>query len=81
MTWSGVFLRSTLSHGIIQKALNLVLMTGTGPEVYITTMATVLSGSYDYFEETLNQLNSLKLKFHLGENVSDFCAEILVDDE
>ena len=81
MTWSGVFLRSTLSHGIIQKALKLVLMTATGPEVYITTMANVLSGSYDYFKETLNQLNSLKLKFHLGENVSDLCAEILVDDE
>ena len=29
----------------------------------------------------MNQLNTIKLKFHLGENVSYFCDEILVDSD
>ena len=37
-----------------------------GPEVYVTTMATVLSHSYGALAVTLNHLNSIKLKIHYG---------------
>ena len=53
----------------------------TGPEVFVATMTTFISDSYDALEETLNHTKSLKLKIYLGENVTDCCAEILVDAE
>ena len=56
-------------------------LTATGPEVFVATMTTFLSDSYDYLEDTLNHMKSLKLKIHPGENVTDCCAEILVDAE
>ena len=40
-----------------------------------------LSDSYDALEETLTHTKSLKLKSYPGENVTDCCAEILVDSE
>ena len=54
LTWSGVYLRGTLSNTIIQKVLPLVTLTETGPEVYFATMTTVLSDSYYYLVDTLN---------------------------
>ena len=53
----------------------------TGPDFFVTTMTKFLSNSYDDLEETLTHMKSLKLKINPGENVSDFCAEILVDAE
>ena len=81
LTWSGVYLRSTLSNTLLQKVLTLVPLTSTRPEVFVATMTTFLSGSYDYLEETLNHMKSLKLKRYPGESVTDYCAEILVDAE
>ena len=81
LTWSGVYLRSTLSNTLLQKVLTLVPLTATGPEFYVAIMTTFLSDSYDALEETLNHMKILKLKSYPGENVSDFCAEILVDAE
>ena len=37
--------------------------------------------SYYALEETLTHMNSLKLKIHPGENVTDLCKTILVDAE
>ena len=59
----------------------MVPLTATGPEVYVAIMTTFLSDSYDALEETLNHMKSLKLKSYPGENVTDCCAEILVDAE
>ena len=59
----------------------MVPLTATGPEVFTTTMTTFLSNYYDALEETLNHMESLKLKIYPGESVTDFCAEILVDAE
>ena len=56
-------------------------LTATGPEVFVATMTTFLSDSYDALEETLNHMKSLKLKIYPRENVIDFCASILVDSE
>ena len=81
LTWSGVYLRSTLSNTFLQKVLTLVPLTATGPEVYVAIMTTFLSDSYDALEETINHTKSLKLKSYPGENVTDCCAAILVDDE
>ena len=58
-----------------------MLLTATGPEVVVATMTTFLSDSYDTLEETINHMKSLKLKSYPGENVTDCCAEILVDAE
>ena len=33
------------------------------------------------FEETLTHMKILKLKIYPGENVTDFCAEIFVDNK
>ena len=79
LTWSGVYLRSTLSNTLLQKVLTLVPLTATGPEVFVATMTTFLSDSYDALEETLNHMKSIKLKSYPGENVTDCCAAILVD--
>ena len=61
--------------------MTLVPLTATVLEVFDATMTTFLSDSYDALEETLNHMKSLKLKIYPGENVADFCAEILVDAE
>ena len=42
-------------------------------------MTTVISDYYDYFVDTLNHTESLKLKDSPGENVANFCDAILVD--
>ena len=56
-------------------------LTATGPEVFVAIMTTFLSDCYDALEETLNHMKILKLKSYPGENVTDFCAAILVDAE
>ena len=81
LTWSGVYLRSTLSNNLLQKVLPLVPLTATGPEVFVATTTKFLLDSYDALEETLNHMKSLKLKSYPGDNVTDCCAAILVDAE
>ena len=81
LTWSGVYLRSTLSNYLLQKVLTLVPLIAMGPEVFVSTMTTFLYDSYDALEETLNHMKSFKLKSYPGENVTDCCAAILVDAE
>ena len=70
-----------MSNTLIHKVLILVPLTATGPEVFVATMATFISDSYDALEETLNHMNSLKLKSYPGENITDCCAAIFVDAE
>ena len=81
LTWSGVYLRNTLSSAILQRVLKLVLLTATVPDVYVATMNTILSDSYDYLVENLNHMKSLKLKDRQGKNSVDCCDVILVDAE
>ena len=69
MKWSGVYLKSTLSNTLLRKVLKLVPLKATGPEVYVATMTTVLSDSYDSLVDTLNHMKSLKLKDNPGRNV------------
>ena len=59
----------------------MVPLTETGPEVFVATMTTFISNSYDDLEETLTHMNSLKLKIYPGENVTDCYASILIDSE
>ena len=59
----------------------MVLLTAMGPEVFVAIMTTFISDSYDALEEALNHMKSLKLKSYPGENVTDCCAEILLDAE
>ena len=56
-------------------------LTVTRPEVFVATITTFLSDYYDALEETLNHTKSLKPKKYSGENVTDCCAEILIDAE
>ena len=81
LTWSGVYLRSTLSNTILQKVLTLVPLTATGPEVYVATMTTILSGSFYSLVDTLNHMKSLKLKDRPGGGVADCYDAILVNVE
>ena len=81
LTWSGMYLRSILSNTILHKVLTLVPLTATGTKVFVATMTTFLSDSYDALEETLTHMKSLKLKIYPGENITDCCTEILVDAE
>ena len=53
-------------------------LTATGPEVFVATMTTFISDSYEALEETMNNMKSLKLKSYPGENAPDCCAAILV---
>ena len=79
LTWLGVYLRSTFSYDLLHKVLKLVQLTATVPEVYVSTMTTVLSDSYDSLAETLNHTKNLKIKDNPGDNVADCCDTILVD--
>ena len=54
-------------------------LTATEPEAFVATMTTFISDYYDALEETLTNMKSLKIKSYPGENVTDFCAAILVD--
>ena len=74
-------MRSTLSNTLLQKVMTLVPVTATGPEVFFFTMTTFISHSYDDLEEALTHMEILKLKSYPGENITDFCVEILVDAE
>ena len=60
LTWSVVYLRSTLSNTLLQKVLTLVPLTSTIPEVFVATITKFLSNSYDALEETLNNMKSTK---------------------
>ena len=57
---------STLSNTILQKVLTLVPLIATGPEVYASTMNTILSNCYYSLMDTLNHMKSIKLKDHPG---------------
>ena len=56
-------------------------LTATRPEVFVNTMTEFLSDSYDDLEDNLTHTKSLKLKSYPGDNVTYFCAAILVDAE
>ena len=56
-------------------------LAATGPKIYATNTTTALSDSYNNVQDTINYLRSIKLKIYQGENVTYFCAEILVDAE
>ena len=46
-------------------------LTATRPEVFVATMTTFFSDSYDALEDTLTHVKSLKLKIYPGEKVAD----------
>ena len=50
LAWSGVYLGRTLLNNIIQKFLALVLLTETGPEVYVATIIIFIYNSYGALE-------------------------------
>ena len=79
LTWSGAYLRSTLSNDLLQKVLTFVPLTATGPEVYVATMTAIISDYYYSLVDTLNHMNNLKLKDHLGRDVADFYDAILIN--
>ena len=81
LTWSGVYLRSNFTNTLLQRVLPLVPLTASGTEVFVATMDTFLSDSYDDLKETLIHMKIIKLKIYPGENVIDCCTPILVDDE
>ena len=66
LTWSGVYLMSTLPNYLLQKVLTLVPLTLTGPDVYVATMTNIISDSYYSLVDTLNRMKNLKLKNHPG---------------
>ena len=66
---------------ILQKVMKLVTLTETRPQVYVATMTTVLSYSYDSLVDNLYYMKSLKLKDNPWGNVADCCDTILVDVE
>ena len=43
LTWSVAYLRSTFSYTLLQKVPKLVLLTSTGPRIYVATIIAILS--------------------------------------
>ena len=78
---SGVYLRITLSTTLLHKLWTLMLLTATGPEVFVTNMNTFLYDSYDALEETITHMKSLKFKDHPDRNTADCYDAILVNVE
>ena len=56
-------------------------LTATGPEVYVTTMTTIISNSYYSLVDTLNHTNNLELKDHQRSDAADCYDAILVSVE
>ena len=81
LTWSGEYLRSTFSKDLLQRVLTLLPLTATGPEVYVATMTTIISDSYYYLTDTINQMNSLKLNDNQGGDTVDCYDAILKNVE
>ena len=50
-----------------------------GHKVFVATMNTFLSDSYDALEETLAHMNSLKINSCPGDIITDFCTVNLED--
>ena len=48
LTCSGLYLKINLSNALLHKVLTLVLLTATGPGIYVATMTTFIFDSYDY---------------------------------
>ena len=69
LTWSGVYLKSTLSKDVLKKVMTLVLLTSTGPEVYVATIPTIISDSYYSLVDNINHMKRLKLKYNPGGGV------------
>ena len=59
----------------------MVPLTATGPEVYVTTMTTIIYDSYYSLVDTLNHTKNLKLKDHPGRDAADYYDTILVNVE
>ena len=76
-----MYLKSNLSNDLLQKVLTLVPLTAIRPEVYVATMTTIISDFYYSLVDTLNHMESLKLKDHPGGDVADCYDAILVNME
>ena len=61
--------------------MKLVTLAATRPNVYVTTTTSNISNYYTFLKETLYHLKCLKLKDCTGDNTTDLCAAILLDDE
>ena len=59
----------------------MVPLTATGPEVYVSTMNTIIPDSYYSLVDTLNHIKNLKLKYHPGQDSADCNDEILANVE
>ena len=81
LTWSEVYLMSTLSNDLLQRVMTLVPLTATRPEVYVATMTTIISNSYYSLVDTLNQMKNIKLKERPGRDATDCYNAILVNVE
>ena len=60
---------STLSNTLHQKVLTLALLTEIGHVIFVATMTTFISYYYYDMEETITQMNSLKLKIYPGKTL------------
>ena len=54
-------------------------LTETGPEVYVATMTTMISGSCYSLVDTPNHMNNLKLKDHPGRYAAD-CYDAILEN-
>ena len=68
-----------MSNDLLQRVLTLVLLTATGPEVYVATMTTTISDSYYSLMDTLNQIKSLKLKDNQGGDTA-YCYDAILEN-
>ena len=50
----------------------MVLLTETGLEIYVSTMTTFLSDSYNALEDTLTTIKSLKPNIFPRDNIKDY---------
>ena len=71
LMWSGVYLSSTFPNALLKRLPALVPLKATLPEIFVATMTTFISNSYDAVEDTLTHTKSLKLKNYPGKNVTD----------
>ena len=64
-------------NDIITKVLNLNTLISSNPELFVTTMVTVISDSCDYFEATITQTKNIKLVPYPVKYTTKLCSAIV----
>lgn len=81
LKWSGEYIRASITTDLLEKVLQDVAISASGPETFVSLMRVVHSDSYEALELTKSKLENLRLKNYPGENVRKCNEDVSVLSE